>query len=254
MIYTILMAWLMTSSLALLAWIIFLRLNRPEIIDVFWSVMISTAGAYFILARPLAPSTVLLLVVLLLWGIRLCLYLFYIRFYQHSPDSRYRDLVDKWRFNQAINYFLNYQLQAILALVIAAPFLLASTTHVSVFSVICGVLAIAMVVLESISDLQLYHFLQTKPKAVCNIGLWKYSRHPNLFFELCFWWLIFLMSCHALIGLAGIVSPLLVMWVILVVTLPITEEKSMRKRGVDFIAYCETTPRIIPWPQDHKSS
>ena len=254
MIYAILTAWLIVASLALLAWIIFLWLNRPEIIDVFWSIMISSAGAYFILMRPLAPSTILLLSVLLLWGVRLCLYLFYIRFYKHSPDSRYRDLVDKWRFNQAINYFLNYQLQAIFALVIAAPFLLVSATKLSGFSGVCGVLAMIMVVLESISDVQLYRFLQQKPKAVCNVGLWKYSRHPNLFFELCFWWLVFLMSCHSFIALIAIVSPLLVMWVILGVTLPITEEKSKRSRGAAFLAYCEVTPRVVPWGKGKKRS
>ena len=40
---------------------------------------------------------------------------------------------------------------------------------------------------ESIADGQKMWFISKNPKGVCNIGLWKYSRHPNYFSEWLVW-------------------------------------------------------------------
>ena len=40
---------------------------------------------------------------------------------------------------------------------------------------------------ESIADGQKMLFISKTPKGVCNIGLWKYSRHPNYFSEWLVW-------------------------------------------------------------------
>ena len=48
------------------------------------------------------------------------------------------------------------------------------------------------IILESVADLQKLNFLKEMKKQglknqVCNIGLWKYTRHPNYFFEWMVW-------------------------------------------------------------------
>ena len=40
---------------------------------------------------------------------------------------------------------------------------------------------------ESVADGQKMWFISKNPKGVCNIGLWKYSRHPNYFSEWLVW-------------------------------------------------------------------
>ena len=47
---------------------------------------------------------------------------------------------------------------------------------------------------EIISDRQLHHFREKNPNqsGVIETGLWNYSRHPNYYGEILFWWGIFL--------------------------------------------------------------
>ena len=61
------------------------------------------------------------------------------------------------------------------------------------------------IILESISDSQKIKFLRNKKKdgltnQVCNVGLWKYSRHPNYFFEWMVWNGVILYSVSSLLN------------------------------------------------------
>jgi len=54
-----------------------------------------------------------------------------------------------------------------------------------------GVIIIG-IVFETIADIQLHGFLKkAKPRENITSGLWKYSRHPNYFGEILFWWGLF---------------------------------------------------------------
>ena len=45
-------------------------------------------------------------------------------------------------------------------------------------------------------------------------GLWRYTRHPNYFGDACVWWGIFLIGCGSWAGLATVVSPLLMTYLL----------------------------------------
>ena len=55
-------------------------------------------------------------------------------------------------------------------------------------------LCIIGVLYEIISDAQLHRFREANPhqKGIIETGLWNYSRHPNYYGEILFWWGIFL--------------------------------------------------------------
>jgi steroid 5-alpha reductase family enzyme len=102
---------------------------------------------------------------------------------------------------------------------------------------------------EGVGDSQLERFRRdpgNKGK-VNDVGLWRYTRHPNYFGDACVWWGIFLVAADALPGVVTIYSPV-------IMTLLLTKgsgarilEKHMSKRdGWD--DYAARTSRFFPLP------
>ena len=80
-------------------------------------------------------------------------------------------------------------------------------------------------------------------------GLWRYSRHPNYFFQWLTWVAYALIALAAPYGWIGLVSPLLILYLILFVTgVKPAEEQALKSRGDDFRRYQRETSVFIPWP------
>jgi steroid 5-alpha reductase family enzyme len=50
------------------------------------------------------------------------------------------------------------------------------------------VVSVFALIFEACADKQLVNFLAQKTGGIMQTGLWKYSRHPNYFGEVTFWW------------------------------------------------------------------
>jgi steroid 5-alpha reductase family enzyme len=83
---------------------------------------------------------------------------------------------------------------------------------------------------------------------VCDAGLWRYSRHPNYFFEWLIWiaYAVFaLASPHGWIAMA---MPVLMLHFLINVTgLRATEEQALRTKGERYRVYQSRTSGFIPW-------
>lgn len=110
-------------------------------------------------------------------------------------------------------------------------------------------------IIEAIADNQKNAFKDKNPDAFCNVGLWKYSRHPNYAGELMTWWGIFACSLPALwpnIGRCALaaMSPLTITFLLLKLSgIPLLE-KQYEKRYADSATYKEykrTTPLLFPF-------
>ena len=81
-----------------------------------------------------------------------------------------------------------------------------------------------------------------------NMGLWRYSRHPNYFFESLVWWGFFIAALDSPYGWLTVICPLLMLHILLNVTgIPLTEKHSLETRGEAYRQYQRTTSRFIPW-------
>jgi steroid 5-alpha reductase family enzyme len=116
-------------------------------------------------------------------------------------------------------------------------------------------------VLESTADLQKMKFMVDHRGGVCNVGLWRYSRHPNYFSEWLVWTGIVIAAMPSLVSLyateptyalvalgAGGAGASLMMYITLVYltgAIP-AEYYSVRKRA-DYRRYQETTNMFFPW-------
>ena len=113
---------------------------------------------------------------------------------------RYEFQKKRWIKAGKTNTALAMQIEAIAqgvanAAFLAFPaFIIANnpSEEISIFEIIGIVIWLASFIMESVADAQKFKFLRTMKKsgernAVCNIGLWKYSRHPNYFAEWMVW-------------------------------------------------------------------
>ena len=79
-------------------------------------------------------------------------------------------------------------------------------------------------------------------------GLWRYSRHPNYFFQWLTWVAYALMALAAPWGWIGLLAPLLILYLIVFVTgIPPSEEQALKSRGDDYRRYQRETSAFVPW-------
>ena len=84
---------------------------------------------------------------------------------------------------------------------------------------------------------------------MCAVGLWRYSRHPNYFFEWLIWvaYAVFAFGSPPL-GYAAVLMPALMLYFLLRVTgIPATERQSLRSKGEAYRAYQRRTSAFVPW-------
>jgi steroid 5-alpha reductase family enzyme len=241
-----------TSVAMLLSWIWQRRRQNAGIVDITWACCLAFAALYYgaVGSGALVPR---MLVALLgaTWGFRLASHLL-ARVLSEPEDGRYAFLRAHWQGSQW-KFFLFFQSQVLLVLLFSLPFHIAAQNPNSDFSpwIFAGV-AIWMVSIggESIADAQLARYRKNSANRgkTCRSGLWRYSRHPNYFFE----WLHWFSYCAFAIGSVGaawaLVGPITMLVTLCWVTgIPFVEAQSLRSRGADYQAYQASTSPLIPW-------
>lgn len=119
----------------------------------------------------------------------------------------------------------------------------------------------AAYILESVADGQKMLFISKHKSGVCNIGLWKYSRHPNYFSEWLVWTGLVVAAIPSWLALQdseglplwiclgmGMVCASVMMYITLVHLTGATpaEYYSVRKRK-EYKVYQEKTNMFFPW-------
>ncbi|MEO8372894.1 MAG: DUF1295 domain-containing protein, partial [Candidatus Solibacter sp.] len=188
------------------------------------------------------------------WGLRLAFHLLTDRILGHPEEGRYQELRRQWVTNIPLKFLLFYEFQALLCVLLSAPFYLAARNPEPVLSPLeyaGAVLWLAATLGESIADRQLAAFKRNPANQgrTCRAGLWNYSRHPNYFFEWLIWVSFALFALASPYGFIGLLSPLLMLYFLFKVTgIPATEAQALRTRGDDYRRYQQTTSAFVPWP------
>jgi steroid 5-alpha reductase family enzyme len=151
---------------------------------------------------------------------------FWLKGYIQKELPRYRYQRIRWERKGKTNIQAAMQIDALvqgLANVsyLALPaFIIASNPNpnISVFEVVGLLLWVASFILESIADKQKLGFLRRMKteklqNKVCEIGLWKYTRHPNYFAEWTIWNSLIIISIPSWLALRS--SESLIIWVLL---------------------------------------
>jgi steroid 5-alpha reductase family enzyme len=111
---------------------------------------------------------------------------------------------------------------------------------------------------ETLADAQLARWRKNAANhgRTCRGGLWRYSRHPNYFFEWLLWFSYVALALSSTWWLLTLIVPSVLLFLILKVTgIPYTEKRALASRGDDYRAYQKSTSAFIPWfPKSESSS
>ena len=172
-----------------------------------------------------------------------------------GEDERYRELRLRWRERgrEQTSFFVFYQAQALVAVILSAPILLAAfdpDARLGALAWAGAALWLSAAVLERTADRQLQRFKADPANngKTLKTGLWRYSRHPNYFFQWLTWVAYALVALEAPYGWIGLIAPALILYLVLFVTgVPPAEEGSLRSRGEEYRRYQRETSVFVPW-------
>lgn len=238
------------SLVMLLTWVAYLLTNNPAVVDVSWGLGFSIVAYYFYRRSYYRqPAEIIALILTFVWSLRLSGFLFYTRILNNYKDVRYEDIKNSFSRIESLNFLLNYQLQAIFLILIASIFyfVFLKNTKINLLFYFSILVIIIGIMGEAIADYQLYTFKQIGAKGICDIGLWKYSRHPNYFFEFVVWFGFSLIGFNNSANYLAFFSPLFLFYVINNITLPLTERKSIERRA-GYKEYILRTNKYLPLP------
>lgn len=246
--------WLAMAGAMALLWLLERRLRNASIADVGWCIGLATVVACYAWAAFGDPERRLLLTVMAtIYAGRLGGYILIDRVIGRQEDARYQALRRDWGAQEPLRMFLYFQLQALAVAVFSVPFLVVMRNPRPTFSLweLAGWLVwLAAVAGEALADRQLAEF-RAKPwnrGRVCRTGLWRYSRHPNYFFEWLHWWAYVVMAMGLPAWGLTLIGPLVMGWALLKVTgIPLTEARALATRGEEYRDYQRTTSAFLPW-------
>ncbi len=113
---------------------------------------------------------------------------------------------------------------------------------------IAVLVAAAAIFIETMADEQMIAFAKRKqPGQIMNKGLWKYSRHPNYFGEISFWWGLYFF------GLAAnpsywwtIAGPIAITLLFVFISIPMMDKRSMARRP-EYAEHMKKVSALVPW-------
>ena len=267
-IYSMLLTWDYFSELSLVFQVlichieatIFIYLlsvifNNSSWYDAFWSVIpvvltimcwsdISAAGDI--------QRAFLMHACLLFWAIRLTYN--WMRSWDGFSHEDWRYIMMKGKTNNKLQYFIvdfgSIHLiptlcvyMALLPMIYALSYPGAELNNLDILATFLAVLA---VLIQIISDQQMYNFRKniTEPKTMKS-GLWYYSRHPNYFGEILFWFSLFIFALAANFNFAWLLIGTLIMYALIAIASVSMMDKRSLERRPDFKEYMDTTPAIF---------
>lgn len=230
-------------------------LDNYGVVDIAWSYAFGLLGMFYAVAGPgWVSRRVAMATIVGVWSARLGTHLLF-RIARHHPeeDGRYRQLRIDWARSFFSKMFGFFQMQAASVVILSVGFLLVSLNPTPVFhatEIAGGLLWLLAIGGEAVADAQLAAFKRRADakERVCGVGLWRYSRHPNYFFEWLVWVAFFVFALGSPWGWLAIVGPASILWLLLRVTgIPMTEAQSLRSRGEAYRRYRQSTSAFVPW-------
>jgi steroid 5-alpha reductase family enzyme len=247
------------SALMAGAWLMQRGTGNSGWVDTIWTFSLGLVGAGSALwpISGMAPNPRQWLVAALvaIWSLRLGLHIA-VRSAGITDDPRYAAFAAEWGVDSPRRMFVFLQNQGfgsiplVFAIFVAARF---PTQALRLQDYLGALILLVGISGEAWADAQLKQFRADPANQgrVCDAGLWRWSRHPNYFFE-WFGWLAYPVIAIALSypwGWAALLAPVFMYWILVHVTgIPPLEQQMLRSRGARYRDYQLRTSAFFPLP------
>lgn len=251
------------AGVSLFTWVASLLTGDHSWVDRLWSIVpVIYVGVFWSATGFSDPRLAIMAIVVALWGIRLTAN--FARKGGYSGVEDYRWPILRARMTpaqfQVFNIVFIVLFQQALLLLISLPAMVAyqnTATPLGPLDIALAALFLGLLVGEFVADQQQWEFHTAKAAAraagqtpaadFVTTGLWRFSRHPNFFFEQAQWWVLYAMGAAALGSWLHwtIIGPAL-LTLLFIGSTRFTEEISASKYPA-YADYQRTTSMLIPW-------
>ncbi len=225
-----------------------LLFSNASIYDPYWSVQPVVIVAAYAVVYGVNAYGILLIAAISLWAVRLTANWAYNFGDLTHEDWRYVMLSEKTgAFYPMVNFIGIHLVPTLVVYAVTLPavYAIISGTDLTVPAVLCLLLCVLAVMLQTVSDIQMQKYRRTKNTPFIRTGLWKYSRHPNYLGEILMWWGIGLSVLCAVPNkwyfIFGAVANTLLFFL---VSIPMADKRQSQKAG--YAEYKKETRVLLP--------
>lgn len=250
-IYSFIHSFVWCLLLAVVAWAFSVQRKDAGIADVFWPWLGVGSAALYLISEG-SPSLIGWVVIgaISISAARLSATVLK-RTRRAGEDRRYTEIRDSWGRGFVLKSLPGiFLLQGLMGFVLALPLAYVVTRDGAwgLVDLLFTAVWVAGLLVQTVADRQLAAFAKADDgSGVLRTGVWRYSRHPNYFGELCMAWAVFGLA----VGGGGgwtIIAPILLTWSILRFTGVSRMEKGISSRRPGYDSYAKVTSPLILWP------
>ena len=235
-------------------WIVSLLCVDVSIVDCFWGlgfvIVVWVRLALYHINE--APQSLLLPILVTLWGLRLSGYLGW-RNWGQGEDFRYRSMRARHggRFPW-LSLITVFGVQGLVMWVVALPLQVRQDAPLlwHAGNLVGLLLWCIGFWFESVGDLQLARF-KSRPEnqgKVMDRGLWRFTRHPNYFGNALVWWGLAVIALNGINNYWVLISPIVMTFCLLHVSGVPLLETALARRKSGYQDYIQRTSAFLPWP------
>ena len=225
--------------------------RNASVYDPYWSVQPIVIVVFFACGHMITLPSLLLLISIIYWGIRLTGNWAYTFGGLKHQDWRYTKFENEsGKIYPLINLAGIHLMPTLIVYLCTLPavFVIRNELSANAGSVIGMAVCIGAATLQLFSDVQMQKYRKSGENGLIRTGLWKYARHPNYLGEILMWWGVGIQAVSVMPDhwylLAGALANTIMFFT---VSIPLADKRQSQKPG--YAEYKAATRSLLPIPK-----
>lgn len=225
--------------------------KNASVYDPYWSVQPIVILVCFAWHYKLTSASILLLISIIFWGIRLTGNWAYVFGGLNHQDWRYTKLKeDNGKLYPLINFAGIHMVPTLIVYMCTLPavYVVITELDANAGSYIGMAVCIGAATLQLVADTQMHKYRKSGEHGLISTGLWKYARHPNYLGEISMWWGVAIQAVSVMPErwwlIAGAVANTVLFFT---VSIPMADKRQSKKPG--YAEYKKSTRSLLPIPK-----